>query len=192
MKYAGKEEINQFTIRDLLKDDIPPILTLAEKALGKNYIQQSMLIDEENMVICAEVKGTMVGFCTRKIIPSHNLFSYFRKKEAWQIPELKKFTAFGWVGSIVVRHEYRRRGIGTALLKTCLKRLRHKGAEFVMMTAWKTKNGIHIGSIPESNGLSKRIEIAEFWKEDSLSKHYSCTVCNLPPCLCTAVIYTRP
>ncbi len=149
------------------------------------------LVDERNIVICAEVKGTPVGFCTGKIILSNTVPPSFRRGGIYQISELDHLTEIGWLGSIAVNQQCRRRGIGSALMKACLKRLQNRGAEFVMMTAWKSKNGIHIGSIAETHGFSKRFEFEEFWKEDSLTKHSSCTVCNLPPCRCTAVIYTR-
>jgi ribosomal protein S18 acetylase RimI-like enzyme len=183
--------MDEYTLRDMREDDIPPILAIAEKELGKHYIQKSTLIDEQNIVLCAEMQGRLVGFCTGKIIPSKTLSSTFRKAGRYKIPELDHFTEIGWTGSIAVSREYGRRGIGTALMRACLERLLNRGAAFFMMTAWKSKNGIHLGSIAEKQGFRNRCEIEEFWKEDSLKHQYSCTVCHSPPCCCTAVIYTR-
>lgn len=95
------------------------------------------------------------------------------------------------IGSIAVMKDYGKRGIGTALIKECLIRLSSKGARFAMMTAWKGKNGVHIGSLAEKNEFTKRFEIENFWKEDSIKNNYFCPECNLPPCHCTAAIYTR-
>jgi GNAT superfamily N-acetyltransferase len=179
-----------WTIRDLCQADIPTILVLGENALGANYIQESTLTDEQNMVVCAEVQGTTVGFCTGKILASQSLSASFGRGSVCPIPALEDFAEIGWVGSIAVCRKYQRRGIGHALMEVCLQRLHDRGAELVMMTAWKTKDGIPIGSIAEAKGFRKQCEIKEFWTEDNLNKQYSCTMCHPPPCHCPAIIYT--
>jgi hypothetical protein len=34
-----------------------------------------------------------------------------------------------------------------------------------------------------------RIELPNYWKEDSIKENFTCPVCGNPPCLCSAVIY---
>src|SRR5690606_32609534 len=189
MKNGGREH---YTIREMRCEDIPTILFLAEQALGKNYIQESTLVEEHHLVVCAEVHEVTAGFCTGKILPVTSLSSSLRKGGRCPIPELERLTEIGWVGSLAVSQQWRRRGIGTMLVQACLERLHSGGAAFIMMGAWKSPHGAQAGSIAEAKGFHMRCEIPEFWKEESLDKQYSCTVCIPPPCRCAAVIYTRP
>lgn len=181
-----------YTIRDMRKKDIPPILVLADRELGRNYIQETTLEDEKGFVLCADVKGNVAGFCTGKIRSSLEVLASFGQRGPCDIPEWEHYADIGWIGSLAVARQYGRQGIGTALMSACLDRLRMKGAELIMMTAWKSSHGIHVGSIAEAQGFTKRGEIPEFWKEDSLNNQYACTECIPPPCRCTAVIYTNP
>lgn len=183
--------IHDFTIRGLNRNDVPSIIALADKELGRDYLKECTLLDEQNIAICAEIKGKIIGFCTGRIISANEALKNFGNIGKAKIPEIEHVKDIGLIGSIAINKDYGKRGIGTALIKECLICLNSKGARFAMMTAWKSKDGIHIGSIAEKNGFTKRFEIENFWKEESLKDNYSCPECNLPPCHCTAAIYTR-
>ena len=182
--------IPKMEIRNVTEDDISTVIDIADQELGKDYIKESKLKDPEIISICAEVEGKIVGFATGRVLDSSDLNESGERFDKIKIPELEYTPKVGLVGSIATEHEYRKRGIGTALLDGCLTRLKAQGARLILMTAWKSPRGIHIGSIAEKHGFRSRYEVPNFWAEGSKLKQYSCSECLGGICSCTAVIFT--
>ena len=40
-------------------------------------------------------------------------------------------------------------------------------------------------------GFKEEFLIENFWKEYSIKFNFDCTACGKPPCLCSAIIYTK-
>ncbi len=95
------------------------------------------------------------------------------------------------ISSLAVEPAFRKRGIGTKLFSECLGSLDDIDSGVTILTAWKSRKGIHITSIARKFGFRRIFEIPGYWKEDSIKRGYKCPSCGYPPCICSAVIYVR-
>ena len=59
------------------------------------------------------------------------------------------------------------------------------------MAGWINKDQVNIKGLAIKEGFKEEFIIEEFWKEDSLKLNFDCTACGKPPCLCSAIIYTK-
>ena len=82
-------------------------------------------------------------------------------------------------------------GIGTLLLKDTISKLREHKIGFAIMAGWINKDQVNIKKLAIKEGFKEEFIIEEFWKEDSLKFNFDCTACGKPPCLCSAIIYTK-
>ena len=69
--------------------------------------------------------------------------------------------------------------------------LKENNIKFVIMAGWKNGTEVNIKGLALKEGFKEEFEIENFWKEDSLEYNFNCTACGKPPCLCSAVIYTK-
>lgn len=49
----------------------------------------------------------------------------------------------------------------------------------------------NIRGLAIKEGFKEEFIIENFWKEDSIKFNFGCTTCGKPPCLCSAIIYTK-
>lgn len=179
------------SIEKITKRQIPAVLSIADKQLGAAFINIEGLLSDENISAFASISEKIIGFCTGKQIPLQKLYEDIPQLKSMKLRQLEAVENLGMVASVATDPSYSGRGIGTALVEYCIHQLEARGLNVLVMTGWKSNEGIHIGSIADKHGFEKLLEVADFWKEDSLNKGYSCPSCGEPPCHCSAVVYIR-
>lgn len=107
----GKEKL-KYKIREPKEKDIDQIIEIFRDFIGIGWSKEKIKswIRSSDVLLVAETKGKIIGF----------IFTQFNKPT-------KKAT----IENLIVRRKYRKRGIGTALLKQCLKELKKKGANYI-------------------------------------------------------------
>ena len=105
--------------------------------------------------------------------------------------QLEIYEKVGYIDSLAVNQDYAGKGIGTLLLKNTILKLKENNINFVLMAAWKNITEVNIKALAKKEGFKEEFEIKNFWREDSIKEKFDCTVCGKPPCLCSAVIYTK-
>jgi len=188
-RYIFRRKIHP-EIKQITKAAMPSILRIAEKQLGDSYVNETSLFSNKMYGYYALVCNKVVGFCAGRNIPTQN----FLDKHPAINGHLKSLGAsetLGILTCIAVDEDYKVRGIGEALSKTCTEKLISEGAKTLAATAWKSSKGIHIGGLLKRHGFEQVMEIPLFWHEDSLVHNYQCPECGAPPCKCSAVLYVK-
>jgi len=181
-------KIPEILISKLKAKQIPSVLRIAEKQLGEAYINVEDLKSEENIAFVATISGRVVGFCTAKNDFISNIYKKIPQLADKKLKQLEVVNNVGLISSIATDPEFTGHGVGDKLLGTCLKELKESGSDTLLMTGWKSDNGVHIGSLAKKYGFNEILEIPNFWYEDSMTHGYRCPSCGEPPCECSAVV----
>ena len=159
---------------------------IASKTLGSSFVNEDILDNDINL--CAKIDEEIVAYATTKFIDLDYLKKIIRDKKLHLDEE---FLKIGYIDSIAVDENYSGYGIGTLLLKDTISKLREHKIEFAIMAGWINKDQVNIKKLAIKEGFKEEFIIEEFWKEDSLKLNFDCTACGKPPCLCSAIIYTK-
>ena len=159
---------------------------IASKALGSSFVNEDILDNDINL--CAKIDEEIVAYATTKFIDLDYLKKIIRDKKLQLDQEYEKI---GYIDSIAVDENYSGYGIGTLLLKDTISKLREHKIGFAIMAGWINKDQVNIKKLAIKEGSKEEFIIEEFWKEDSLKFNFDCTTCGKPPCLCSAIIYTK-
>lgn len=189
-KYSFKR-VPKFTIATISQRDVPAVLHLAEHQLGAAYIHVKDLTFGKSVAAFSSTSGKVLGFCTGKKITLQDLYELIPQLKAKKLKQLEAGENLGFIGSIATDPSYSGRGIGSAVIQSCIQGLEAMNINVLVMTGWKTGNGVHIGGIAKNLDFQPVLEIAEFWKNQSIEQGFSCPSCGHPPCLCSAVVYVR-
>lgn len=79
---------------------------------------------------------------------------------------------------MAVQADYKNFGIASALVEHAIDLLSKSGVQGFISTAWKHAGKINIKNILERCGFRKRLEIPNYWREDSIEKDYHCPQCR--------------
>jgi len=159
---------------------------IASKTLGSSFVNEDILDNDINL--CAKIDEEIVAYATTKFIDLDYLKKIIRDKKLQLDQEYEKI---GYIDSIAVNEDYSGYGIGTLLLKNTLSKLRENKIGFAIMAGWINKDQVNIKKLAIKEGFKEEFIIEEFWKEDSIKFNFDCTACGNPPCLCSAIIYTK-
>lgn len=178
-------------ISNIKQNQVPMVLSIAEKQLGEAYIVVDDLLNKENIAIAASVAGKLVGFCTGKKISVAELYNKIPQLAQMKLKQLEVIDDVGMVASMATDSESTGRGVGSELLAACVSELEMAGLNVLVMTGWKSEKGVHIGSLAKQYGFKEILEVPNFWYEDSKIKDSKCPSCGNPPCECSAVIFIK-
>ena len=168
------------------KSMLSSVANIASMTLGDAFINESILNNDINL--CVEYETEIVAYSTTKIVNSSYFKSIFKNKS---LKQLEIYEKVGYLDSLAVNQDYTGKGIGTLLLKNTILKLKENNINFVLMAAWKNITEVNIKALAKKEGFKEEFEIKNFWSEDSIKEKFDCTVCGKPPCLCSAVIYTK-
>lgn len=112
----GKEKL-EYKIRKPKEEDIPQIMEIGKSTTGvspeSSFWSEEQIkrwIKSGDVLLVAEIEGEVIGL----------VFSQFNKP-----------TGKATIENLIVKEEYRNRGIGTDLLNQCLDKLKAKGAAYI-------------------------------------------------------------
>ena len=193
-RYIFTPVMSDFVIMDALENDIPNIVDISDKELGKDYLNdddiKSLFNNSDSIFrIVKSTSGEIVGFS----------YSYYATtdivKKRTRIAKLPKSFEYssniGVLKTFAVKSKCKNSGIGTALVVDATTKMKEQNICSVITIAWKSNHGINIAGIMKNNDFLRYNEIPNYWKEDSLKEGYCCPTCGLPPCACSAVIFGK-
>lgn len=173
-------------ILPMQKSMLQEVSQIAAMTLGSSFVDENIFKNDINL--CAVIDTKVVGYITSKFINKEYLKKILKNKK---LDLLEASKSIAYIDSIAIHDEYSNKGIGTKLFKSTILKLIENNIEFAIMAGWKNGTEINIKALALKEGFKEEFEIKEFWKEDSLAQNFDCTACGKPPCLCTAVIYTK-
>ncbi|MHB1666016.1 GNAT family N-acetyltransferase [Thiomonas sp.] len=170
----------------LTRGDARTLAHLSGSLFGDGYLTARQLQMEAPAVLLAIVDGNIAGWTTAYRWTGQNETPprYYAMLQALDAPVHWPLHV---LGEIAVLPGYRRRGIGTALLREALARHRHWAT-----LLWDRSDGAPnpFLRLAEANGFSGQKRIPRYWEADSLQRKYVCPACQ-GTCHCDALLMWR-
>ena len=168
------------------KNHTQSILKISNEQLGAGYIKSLPLSSSKCIPLVAIKEGAVTGFCVGFI---------FNQNEAKnKIPgienHLSNFENIGYVAHVATSSGFEGQGVGTSMLKKLIFNMNKLSLNHILMAGWEDKNKVNIKPLADKFGFQEVFKSKNFWHQDSLSKKYSCPSCGLPPCNCSALIFS--
>ncbi len=139
-------------------------------------------------IVAADKKtGKVIGFLIYETINCQTLEDIAKGKP---IEEFSYSDKIGYLKTIAVDSHYEGYGIGNALTEKAVESLRKAGSKAFVSTAWKHAGTINLHGILSRNKFRKRLEIPNYWYEESIKEGFECPQCG-NPCHWACVIYIR-
>lgn len=186
-----------FNIKTPTISDIPDIINICNEELGKEYLTfqslKKMITDEKIFIkIALSLNSEIIGFYIGLIASNMEM-----KKLLHDIPftdfhpSFNKTETFGVIKTVAIRKDFKKKGIGTTLMKDCLLKFEKREISIISLIAWKSKKGINMERIMATNQFMNLKEIKNYWTSESIQKNYYCPECGAPPCNCSAVVFGK-
>ena len=150
---------------------------IASKTLGSSFVNEDILDNDINL--CAKIDEEIVAYATTKFIDLDYLKKIIRDKKLQLDQEYEKI---GYIDSNTILSFNQLFQPVKYFVPTSFRSF---------MAGWINKDQVNIKKLAIKEGFKEEFIIEEFWKEDSLKLNFDCTACGKPPCLCSAIIYTK-
>lgn len=193
-KYLFKKVYKRYLIREVREEDFIGIVRIGDAQLGRRYVTPSFLREAMapsspyRCIVAADKKtGKVIGFLIYETINYQTLEDITKGKP---IEEFSYSDKIGYIKTIAVDSHYEGYGIGNALTEKAVESLRKAESNVFDSTAWKHAGMINLHGILSRNKFRKRLEIPDYWYEDSIKEGSECPQCG-NPCHCACVIYIR-
>lgn len=167
-------------VSKVYRKDIDEINEIILATLGKDFVIDNYTL---NVDIALKARmhshGPIIGFGSACVGPASilRLEDYYEQKKI-----------YGLLKTTVVHPDYQRQGVGKILFDEKFKQLTElcdkTGVDKILVTAWKSKSGIHAHKILENAGFVAVRETPYFWKD------YGCIYCG-DKCECSCVVYEK-
>jgi ribosomal protein S18 acetylase RimI-like enzyme len=173
------------------KSQINQLLLIANTAFGENFITKTELetyINHPNKYLfIANIDDEIAGFITAEICNKTEL----QRNLLQQIDLSHNRMTVGWIKQVAVNPNHLRKGIANKLLNLAATVLNTK-CDTLFCISWKKGELTPMSKLLEKNLFKLLQTVPNYWRNDSLAKQYTCTICGAPPCKCSAefFIYT--
>jgi GNAT superfamily N-acetyltransferase len=166
----------EYSIKKGSINDLNNINYLIDSYFGYEFHKTKDIIGEKSIIIIALYKNKLVGFTHGKAISSPGSSS--------------KDAAIGLLDMLIVDHNHRRKGIGSALFKA-----RQKEFEAINITQYELNHWVRKASptprLAIQAGFVKFKTNQLFWQKDSVKFNFQCPECGPPPCKCACDSYQK-
>lgn len=163
--------------------------------LGKNYITSKDLLNYSNhpekyiLLGSCNSDGELLGVMLACRLDENEREKYNLTLQQNSIDIMLPAYTIGLIKSVVVKREYRQKGIGTELTKEAIERLKDMSCELILAVAWASGKPDSSPKMFEKLSFKNILGLEEYWRKDSLKEGYSCPNCGKPPCRCKALFY---
>ena len=188
---------NNYQIKDISENEIKAVHLMCNDELGDDYITENFLkdsISNKNQIVRVAItdEKEVIGFSIATIYSEKELNDYLSDKRCDELilPDLTN-KKIGITKIVVIKDQYKKKGIGIDLLNDSLLLIEEKKVAIMLGFAWKSKEGVNAKRILERNGFHELIEVKKFWNDESLKENYSCPDCGNPPCVCSAIVFIK-
>ncbi len=197
-KRATRPTVDTFTIIDMTSRHFSEIYRIADKQLGQDYVTHDLLTKciTPNSGYIGRTAVDMrtykvLGFCISFILDDEELPELLNiDQEAIPYP-LSGADDLGVIKTIAINKHFKGLGIGTSLIQDALNTFKTQERKTVFTIAWKSKLGTNLHGVLMKTGFKRDFEIPHYWYQSSLESGCHCSVCGEPPCICSAVIYSK-
>jgi len=173
-------------------NDINTIKKLIDDAFGLNYLTLNDIttyIEKKDCFgYCLIDQNKFVGFIFLKTYSSSNIKNFFLKEQEWFFNHIKNIERVSIIEQIALVAEYREKGLSNQLLNNALSKI-EQHCDLVMSVCWLKAVTTPMQKLLQKNNFKSIKTIANYWQDDSLAKKYSCSICGVPPCNCSAEVY---
>ena len=183
--------------KPLNESHIDTALSICDIELGKGYLNfetlKRLVNNKKTLVIGVfDIEGEMLGFGYCSILKQVELEKTMHSSQYNKIPQIiKNPEKVGITNTIVIRNNYKGRGLGTTIFNHFTTFFKENSIDTVTGFAWKNKEGINMETIFKKNNFNILEIIKQYWYEDSIENKYNCPDCGEPPCNCSTVIYLK-
>ncbi len=189
------EQSHSFRIIDVWDDIlIKKAVEIYEQGLGQEYISKEDLIkfteNKNYILIGAMVDKDLAGVMVAYPMSIKESEKYDRELYENKVPQILQNRKVGFIKSVAVEKEFRRRGIGTQLIVEAMQRLKNKECDLFFAVSWVSGLPDSSPSVFEALKFTNAVEISDYWTEDSIKEKYICPV-DGNPCHCSAIFYLR-
>ncbi len=196
--YITRPHLESYRIIDMTNQHFSDIFRIADKQLGQDYVTPALLhtcIAQENGYIgrTAIDKKThqVLGFCISFTLDRQALPDLLNSDDDAIPYPLNQANDLGVIKTIAINKHFKGYGIGTSLIEDALNAFHERHRHTVFTIAWKSKLGINLHGVLMKTGFKRLFEIPNYWYQSSIENGCHCSVCGKPPCVCSAVIYTK-
>lgn len=194
IRKVPSQKVLNYAIRKADIADISALVYLGAITLGEGYLTPQRLRRDitEQIGHVAVHEQKIVGYCISECLNPQSLKGQLLghpQDEFIDLVRADKRGTLGLIQSVGVDPTYRKMGIASQMVQSGMADLKFRGIETIMALAWKTDT-IHIGGVLTKLGFSARKQYEEFWSEQSIQYNFKCPVCGLPPCRCSAVLFS--
>ena len=183
--------ISPISVCPITRKELSAVIGIAEQQLGHAYLDSDVLLATGSLASCAAIDDKVVGFYIAKVVSVDEVYQRIRGLREKGLTYLEDAEKVGMVSSVATHPGYAGKGIASTLVRHCVAALERQAVNVIAAIAWKSDKGVHIGAVLAKQGFEEVMQLDDFWKEDSVSRHYTCPACGDPPCRCKAVIYIR-
>ncbi|MFK7797149.1 MAG: hypothetical protein AB8E82_06820 [Aureispira sp.] len=182
-----------YTTVILTSEHIDAVLALSDEQMGKGFLSKQTIrqyIRQANYFGQVVVEnGRVLGFSLMEIVERAQLAKRLKSAEQWFLAYFAAYERLGYRSLTAVASHAQGQGIGSHLVQEGLKMLAKK-VPVVVCEAWQSNQpSAGRSNVFLDNGYKALKVCSNFWKEESVQKKYTCSICGTPPCQCTAVIY---
>jgi ribosomal protein S18 acetylase RimI-like enzyme len=181
-------------VNRITKEDLPALKEISDEQFGYNYLNKSYLesfLNKENLGMLARNADEIVGFTLIKIDHRDKIAAEFLVGEEF-IKE--KFTALSKIAlrkHLAVKKGFEHQGIGTLLVENGMAELQKFKIDAILSIVWKEGSSKSLHNILTKHGSMPMTTFENYWAADSLLKNYICPACQIIPCTCSAILYSK-
>lgn len=184
------------TIRQAKALDATHISEIFNQSLGDGYTTRKDVLEyilgSDGCCLVAVSDGVIVGAVTGLVKNVDNIGEVFGEKNTQYILHSipNDCHLIGVIKTMVVKPQWRSKGVGKALMIRVESSLSRQGAEFFSALCWDSGEKIISMDILDRYGYTQIGSCREFWLEDSIYQGFSCPICG-NPCHCPAYVYAK-
>lgn len=193
-KYLFKKIYTNYEINPTCEKDFSQIVRIADSQLGRKYVtpyQLKEMCNETSSMRCLSIldKGTkkVIGFCIHKIFSYEDVLKMTRNQG---ITELMFHKQIAYLKTIAIDKKYAGFGIASCVVKYLVKYYEKLGIDTMISSAWKHAGITNIEHVLVGNHFVKKLEIPNYWYQDSIDENFECPQCG-NPCHCSCVIFVK-
>jgi GNAT superfamily N-acetyltransferase len=154
------------------------ILHVSSNAFGAGYLDASIIKnDNENFAIIAKCGEDFVGYCLGYIAKINSVQALIKDKDVVVPDDVKmadEHGSLGVISTIVVTEKFRKRGAGKALISEAEGKLREKGAQAIVVPAWKKGEKAFLDNILRNSRYVSWFTHNHFWKKSCEAREFNC------------------
>lgn len=169
------------------------LLRVADRQLGDGYVDphslDPLIERQAGFAVVARIDGHVIGFALCPIVSPDAV------ADLAQVP-LPKYMSHadevGVIKTVAVLPEHAGKGVGSGLVRICIREMVKQGVRALFSVAWKQPDGtVNISGVLKTSGFMEFGEVRDYWKDDSLADGFFCPACEEPPCRCSAVMFAK-